>query len=415
VDNTPATQYGVQEGDIIVSLDNAPVRDQQQLERERDKHQPGEAFTLQILRGGQPMTINARFKSCSEAEKAAYEAQKLEKLVEMEERLAEMNNHFKNFDAFARFPNQERPILGVYEDETKNADGMVISEVIEGKGAAAAGLQAGDIITSVNGKKVTGAGTLRDALSSKKPGETVTIVYQRNGQNLQSEVKLSGDRAEGYTFNVKRDPCKVFIGVYTSNYESDGVRGVRVSGIIDDTPAKASNVQSGDIILALDGKAVTDHMQLEAERDKHQPGDAFTLTVLRNGAEMTINARFKSCDKKTDATGPVKETVEIASDDREPTPPARTVESTLEVVSLQAYPNPTAGPLNVRFEASAVPTTVRITDLNGKAVYTNVMNQFNGNFNERINLGKEIPGTFILSIQQGDKILSKNIILLPRA
>jgi hypothetical protein len=89
------------------------------------------------------------------------------------------------------------------------------------------------------------------------------------------------------------------------------------------------------------------------------------------------------------------------------------VDNALQLESLQVFPNPTAGPLNVRFEAEAVPTTVRIFDASGKAVYSKGLNQFNGSFNEQINLFGNTPGTFILSVQQGNKTLTRKVVLVP--
>jgi hypothetical protein len=91
------------------------------------------------------------------------------------------------------------------------------------------------------------------------------------------------------------------------------------------------------------------------------------------------------------------------------------IETTLHLESLELYPNPTTGPVNVRFEAEALPTTVRILDATGKTVYSKVMNQFNGYFSEQINLFGNTPGTYMLSIQQGKKASSKKIVLMPGA
>ena len=413
VDNTPATTYGVQAGDVIVALDGVPVGTQTELIRERNKHQQGEAFTLSILRDGKEIKINARFKECSaeELEEAHWKHEKMEtRMAEMEARMEKM--HIRMAEKFANMDMKERPILGVYEDTDVSVPGMVIKSVISGKGAEAAGLQAGDVVTAVDGKTVTGGGTLRTALAAFQPGEQVTVVYQRNGQTLQTEVRLGVDR-NYFSHKTERDPCKVFIGIYTSDNAMEG-RGARVTGVIDDTPAKQSGVQPGDVIVALDGVPVNTHFELLRERNKHKPGDAFRLTVLRDGATLDIDATFKSCE--TPGAISAEEKVEVLAEDKKAEQreePTNLNGLSLEV--LEAYPNPTFGPLNVRFEAEAVPTTVRIMDSSGKAVYTNVLNQFNGSFNEKINLFGNTAGTFILTVQQGNKTSSKKIVLIPGA
>lgn len=413
VDNTPASTYGVQAGDVILALDGAPVRTHSELVLERNKHQQGEAFTLTISRDGSEMNINARFKECSEEEveqwKERQESHEM-RMAKMEKRMAEMHVRMaEKFEKFEQTEAKERPILGVYENNDVSKPGLVIGSVINGKGAEAAGLQAGDVVTSVDGKTVTGGGTLRTALNGHQPGDRVMVEYQRDGQTMQTEVTLSADRSF-YSYTAKRDPCAVFIGVYTGETGAEG-RGVRVTGIVDETPAKQSGVQPGDVILALDGQPVNNHIELLRERNKHNPGDAFRLEIDRDGAVITIDATFKTC--QTTETAAANERVEVIAEPQKNEPV--NVETTLPLESLEVYPNPTTGPVNIRFEAEAVPTTVRILDASGKTVYSKVMNQFNGLFSEQINLFGNKPGTYILAIQQGKKVSSRKIVLMPGA
>ena len=389
-----------------------------ELLRERNKYQQGDAFTLKIQRDGREMTINAKFKACTEAEiQEAREQQEARKVrTEMlTERMYKMQ--FQMGEGFARkelqnIGKQERPILGIFEAEDEaERSGLVIGTVISGKGAEAAGLQPGDVITAVDGATITGTGALRAVLADHKAGDRVPVTYQRNGKTLQTEVALSTDR-NSFSYTTQRNPFAVFIGVYTSDWAADG-RGVKVTGIVDDTPAKQSGVQVGDIILAFDGQPVNTQPELLRERDKHQPGERFRLTILRDGAHLTIDATFKPC--KTDETlEPVNEVVELASEEkaqqRETPKP-----SELQLQSLNLFPNPTAGPLNIRFEAEAVPTTVRIMDVTGKVVYTKTMNQFTGYFNEPVELFGNQPGNYLLTIQQGEQVISRKVILLSRA
>ena len=70
------------------------------------------------------------------------------------------------------------------------AAGAQVSEVRSGAPAAAAGLQAGDVITSVDGRSVTSVAALQSAIDSRKPGDTVRIGYVRDGVAHTVTVKL---------------------------------------------------------------------------------------------------------------------------------------------------------------------------------------------------------------------------------
>jgi serine protease Do len=71
--------------------------------------------------------------------------------------------------------------------------GVIISLVGPGLPAAKAGLKAGDIITTINGKPVKDGDELVAIISDYKPGSNVDIGYLRNGQALHATVTV-GDR-----------------------------------------------------------------------------------------------------------------------------------------------------------------------------------------------------------------------------
>lgn len=402
VENTPATQYGVQTGDVILALDGVPVRTQAELLRERDKHQQGDAFTLTLIREGRQKSIQARFKACTEAEEKAAEEKMANFYKEQEVKMADLQAlAMENWNGLEK---SQRPILGVYENTEADANGLVIEQVIPGKGAAEAGLKEGDVVVKVDGKPVTGALSLRGVLDGHKAGDAVVVVYERNGKTMQTKTILSTDQ---YSFNmrVERDPCQVFIGVYTSAYALNG-KGTRVDGVIDDTPAKEAGIQPGDVIMALNGVPVNTYDELTRERNKNNPGDAFRLSVSRNGVMMEVKARFKSCDQKQ---------TEVAPDPVEQREAPKDVDNSLKMEVLEAFPNPTYGLVNVHFEAEAVPTTVQITDISGKVVYSKNLPKFDGSFDEQVNLSNQNAGNYVLSIRQGEQVRSKQIVLLPRA
>jgi putative serine protease PepD len=83
----------------------------------------------------------------------------------------------------------EHAYLGV-SVETVNGS-VRITEVRTGTPAADAGLQSGDTIVSVDGKRIVSGDGLTSAISTKKPGDTVSITYSRGGQSHTVKIELA--------------------------------------------------------------------------------------------------------------------------------------------------------------------------------------------------------------------------------
>jgi membrane-associated protease RseP (regulator of RpoE activity) len=315
-----------------------------------------------------------------------------------------------------------KPFLGVYSSENPNGNGIVLDGTVQNSAAKKAGLQGGDIITSINGNAINSVSALRMELKNHQVGDAINIAYTRNDSPAQVEVVLGRKQRNNhrmYSYNtqqekVERDPCKVFLGVYSGTSYSS--KGVKVTGIISGTPASETNLKRGDYISALDGIAVNSHQELLRERNKHNPGDRFLITYTRGGQEFDEVAYFKDCPKPTVADNPIVE--EIVEGDLpvvEMPQITQPTNNTLKVEGMSAYPNPTYGDLKLNFQAEALPTNIRIVDIQGRVLFQETLNNFDGNYNRELNVGEGTPGVIAITITQGGKVFTKNIVLLARA
>jgi putative serine protease PepD len=75
----------------------------------------------------------------------------------------------------------------------KVTSGAYVSNVVSGSGAADAGLEVGDIITGFDGKSISSASDLLLAVRTKSPGDTVSITFNRDGQDKTVDVVLGSD------------------------------------------------------------------------------------------------------------------------------------------------------------------------------------------------------------------------------
>jgi S1-C subfamily serine protease len=372
VDGGGAAAAGLEAGDIITAINGTDLRNTHDLQVALSKYQGGQQVAVTYQRYGQTREANVTLKA-----KPIIRA--------------------------------DRPLIGIFP-ESNAGNGVRVDDISAGGGAVSAGIKSGDVITKINGQAINSETDLKEQLSKYEAGDQVAVEYLRNKQVNQTQVTLK-DRSESHNNRSHdRDPCAVFIGVSLSGSGPEG-RGVQVSNIIDETPAKASGVKSGDAILALDDVYVNTFNELLHERNKHQPNDYFTLTVLREGQVISIDAQFKSCEKEEPTeeapTETVKEEVEAPQD--------IIIDNSLKVEQWKAYPNPAFGTLNVQFQAEAVPTSVRLIDASGRSVYRETVNQFDGYYNQQIDLSDITPGSYYLQIRQGDQFVTEKIVVMPRA
>ncbi len=81
--------------------------------------------------------------------------------------------------------------FGVGLDTSFEGDGVRFAYVAEGGPAAAAGLEAGDILLSIDGKAIGNRERATVALQERRPGEIVTATFRRNGKILETKVRLA--------------------------------------------------------------------------------------------------------------------------------------------------------------------------------------------------------------------------------
>jgi putative serine protease PepD len=85
--------------------------------------------------------------------------------------------------------NVQHAYLGVAVEAASN--GVRIAQVRSGTPAERAGLHVGDVVTAIDGKKVSTTAQLQGAIDAKQPGDTVTLTYRRNGKTHTAKVTLA--------------------------------------------------------------------------------------------------------------------------------------------------------------------------------------------------------------------------------
>jgi hypothetical protein len=81
--------------------------------------------------------------------------------------------------------------LGVGGD-SQGSDGARLAHVVPGSAAARAGLRDGDVLVRVDEVAVDGFEALRRAIRARRPGDTVRLVYLRDGRDHETLATLEG-------------------------------------------------------------------------------------------------------------------------------------------------------------------------------------------------------------------------------
>lgn len=143
--------------------------------------------------------------------------------------------------------------------EISAAYGAVVSQVEKGSPADKAGVEAGDVILSVDGETVDGSSDLRNRIGLKRPGSTVALKLLRDGKERTLRAKLAeGDEAEGsVTASSAPKLAGARLRALTSDDSVPGVsKGVLVEDVSPGSPAARAGLQAGDVIVAINQKAV---------------------------------------------------------------------------------------------------------------------------------------------------------------
>lgn len=306
---------------------------------------------------------------------------------------------------------EPKAFLGVYPSDNPDGEGVMLDEIIANTGAAAAGLRNGDVLVSIDGQALQSEHSLHQVLTTRQPNDQIRIVYIRNGQSLETVATLSSRRSDSFQ-KLERDPCQVFIGVMISGQGSEG-KGAYVSGIIPKTPAETAGMQAGDVILAIDDVETNTHEAVLVERNKHQPGEWFSMTVLRSGEVIEVEAQFQTCDNQKPAETLAQP--DLSAEALAQADPVLQTDYSLQLQDYSAFPNPTYGELNISFKADAKPSVVRISDASGRVIFEENLPKFDGYYARQLDLQNATPGLLLLSIQQEDRVINKKLVLLAKA
>ncbi len=178
--------------------------------------------------------------------------------------------------------NSEIPFMGIRYWGVN--EGLLVTGVIANTPAEAAELQAGDVVTAVEGEEIY-VETVRDVVWKYEPGTTVTLSLERAGDALVQDLTLMARPEDLFSNEKYAMPLDLAsIGLFVG--ECDGK--LMVLGALASSEVSTAGFQLYDHIVEVDGDAVHNIGEADVAVSDLTDGDALSFVVLRDGREMTI-------------------------------------------------------------------------------------------------------------------------------
>jgi len=159
-ENGPAAKAGIQTGDVITAVNGKEISDSRELARLIAGMSPGASATVKVWRSGQDKTIELT--------------------------LGKLPDKSNSKAATPQLPRQQRgakvPPLGLSVAPRAGTTGIVIAGVDPDSIAAEQGLQPGDVIVEVAGKRLSSLADLRNAIKAAQKTKHSLLLRIKSGE-----------------------------------------------------------------------------------------------------------------------------------------------------------------------------------------------------------------------------------------
>ncbi|NQW45630.1 MAG: PDZ domain-containing protein, partial [Deltaproteobacteria bacterium] len=157
LENSPATKAGITAGDVIIEIEDKPVKDVNELQRKIGNYKPGDSVKIKLIsyNDKKARTVTVKVGELPENEKEIQKATPSE---------------------------QEPDKLGLVVAPDKKKEGVVVEAIQPGSiGEQMLGLEVGDTIVRLNRQSVTSVAIYKKALNSSK---RIYLEIKRKGRTL---------------------------------------------------------------------------------------------------------------------------------------------------------------------------------------------------------------------------------------
>ncbi len=252
------------------------------------------------------------------------------------EQIGEMEifNHLNNNGGFLGVETVEVTKQNIAKYGLSTVRGVAVEKVVENSPAQQAGVQVGDVIVAIDGNKVSSIRKMMRIISEIAPDHQAKLSILRNGEEREITVTLTKRPPEKFESGMFRtgismpieegqiarmpfpnlptsdgeifDPRRAGNVVITENADRQigakviqltkqlgeyfGVsagKGMLITEVYEDSPAVKAELKAGDVIVELDGKQITNQLELTRSLMTKKEGEVL-LTIIRDKNRQTI-------------------------------------------------------------------------------------------------------------------------------
>jgi Do/DeqQ family serine protease len=163
--SAPAEKAGIRQGDVIIAFNGTEVKDPSHLQRLVAEHGVGKTAKVTVFRDGKTVELGLTLSSADTAPRQQRES------------------------GGSGEPSDRADPLGLVVDDAEQG-GVVVVEVGRGSAAADAGIRRGDVIVSVNRKKVSNSVEYQRSILQAGRGGSLTVLVRRGDASIYFALRV---------------------------------------------------------------------------------------------------------------------------------------------------------------------------------------------------------------------------------
>lgn len=177
--------------------------------------------------------------------------------------------------------------------------GDKVKSVKSGSPADRAGMQAGDVLETLNDRRISSAADVQYALHHAPKAGRIAVTWSRDGRTMKGMLSLSkGWRNSDISWRASMWGMPPSIGIYGRDLTAAGKRRLGLGpkrlafsqGRWVPPKPRRAGLRSSDVVIGVDGKKLEMTMrQFNAWiRENHKVGDKVTFNVIRDGKRVNV-------------------------------------------------------------------------------------------------------------------------------